>query len=50
MNSLRNRLDLLYVKHYGPDQLDEFFELEEPGYIFIIAQMELLEYNETEYF
>ncbi len=50
MNSLRNRLDLLYVNHYGPDELDEFFELEQPAYIFIIAQMELVEFREIEYF
>ncbi len=44
MKSLRNYLDVLYINHYGPDDADEFFELDAPAYIFALGQMELLEY------
>jgi len=50
MSSLRHYLDVLYVKHYGPDDVDDFFELDRPAYIFAVGQMELLEYMEEELF
>ncbi len=50
MHSLRYHLDLLHINHYGPDQLDEFFSLEKPAYLFVLAQMELFEYQEEEVF
>ncbi len=50
MSSLRHYLDVLYVKHYGPEDVDEFFELDRPAYIFAVGQMELLEYVEEELF
>ncbi len=50
MNSLNDHLDRLYIQSYGPDEADEFFSLEQPAYIFFIAQMELFEYVEVEYF
>lgn len=50
MNSLKRYLDVLYVNHYGPDDVDEFFELEEPAYIFATGQMELMEYMDEEVF
>ncbi len=50
ISSLKYHLDLLYVKTYGPDQMNEFFALDQPAYIFVLAQMELLEYVEEEVF
>ncbi len=44
MRSIRGYLDVLYVNHYGPDEADDFFELDEPAYVFAVGQMELLEY------
>lgn len=44
MNSIRTYLDVLYINHYGPDEADVFFELDEPAYVFAVGQMELLEY------
>jgi|GEM_PF-702753 len=50
MTSIRHYLDVLYVNHYGPDEVDEFFELDVPAYIFAVGQMELLEYVDQETF
>ncbi len=48
IQSLEYHLDLLYITVYGPDEIEEFFELEIPAYIFAVGQMELLEYIEVE--
>ncbi len=50
MSALNGHLDRLYIQAYGPDDADAFFSLEQPAYIFLIAQMELFEYTEKEYF
>ncbi len=50
INGLKQRLDLLYVNTYGIEDLDEFFDLEQPAYVFVVAQMELLEYLDSETF
>lgn len=44
MNSIRNYLDVLHINHYGPEEADDFFELDIPAYVFAVGQMELLEY------
>ncbi len=44
MSTIRAYLDVLYVNHYGPDEADDFFELDQPAYVFAVGQMELLEY------
>ncbi len=49
-NSLEEKLERLSVKMYGIDEMDAFFKLEERAYIFMIAQMELLEYIDEELF
>lgn len=41
-------LDELLVNVYGPEDMDAFFDLDKPGYIFHMAQAELLEYADTE--
>lgn len=50
MNALEQQLERLSVKVYGLEDMDAFFRLDEPGYVFMIAQMELLEYVEEELF
>lgn len=50
MSSLKYHLDLFQVKAYGPDQMDQFFALDQPAYIFVLAQIELLEYVDEEVF
>ncbi len=50
MEALEHYLERFYIKKYGIDDIDEFFQLEQPGYIFLVAQMELLEYRHTEMF
>lgn len=50
MESMAHYLDRFYIKLYGIEELDEFFKLDQPAYIFFIAQMELLEYRHTELF
>ncbi len=50
MYSLKHYLGVLYVNFYGPDEADEFFELDVPAYIFAIGQMELMEYLDEEVF
>ncbi len=50
MESMAHYLDRLYVNLYGIEDLDEFFKLDQPAYIFFIAQMELLEYRHNELF
>ncbi len=48
LKGLEQRLDLLHITTYGVEELDEFMKNEELAYIFVIAQMELLEYLHTE--
>ncbi len=50
MDALSGELERFYVNFYGIDEMDAFFALDKPGYIFFIAQMELLEYRHTEFF
>lgn len=50
MNALEFHLEQLYITWYGPGEMDDFFELEQPAYIFSLAQMELIEYVEEERF
>ena len=50
MEGLEHSLNRFYIKKYGIEDLDEFFKLDQPAYIFTIAQMELLEYRHTELF
>jgi len=50
MNALQEKLRRLSVRWYGFDEMDEFFKLDEPAYVFIIAQMELMEYVDEELF
>ncbi len=50
LNGLKQRLNLLYINTYGVGDMDEFFKIEESAYIFVVAQMELLEYLDTETF
>ncbi len=50
MESMAHYLDRFYINIYGVEELDEFFQLDQPAYIFLIAQMELLEYRHTELF
>lgn len=48
IQSLEYHLDMLYVTVYGPDEIDDFFNLDKPAYIFAVGQMELFEYIEKE--
>lgn len=48
LNGLERRLELLHVNIYGVGEIDRFFELEQPAFIFVIPQMELLEYLHSE--
>lgn len=50
LNGLRQRLDLLYIQTYGVEEIDSFFQVERSEYIFVVAQMELLEYLHRETF
>ncbi len=50
MQSVRYHLELLDVSVYGPAEIDAFFSLERPAYLFVLAQMELFEYREEEVF
>lgn len=50
MTALKHHLERLYVTVYDAQDMDEFFRLERPAYIFSIAQMELLEYLHEEVF
>lgn len=45
---LRERLDRLDINVYGVEDIDAFFEIEKSAYIFVVAQLELLEYLHTE--
>ena len=50
MEGMSHYLDRFYITKYGIEDMDEFFKLDQPAYIFMIAQMELLEYRHTELF
>ncbi len=50
LNGLKQRLDLLYINTYGVEQMDTFLKIEQSAYIYVVAQMELLEYLESETF
>lgn len=50
MDALSGELERFYVNVYGFNDMDTFFGLDKPGYIFFIAQMELLEYRHVEFF
>ena len=50
MDALERHLERLAVTVYGLDDMDDFFKLDQPAYIFFIAQMELMEYRHTERF
>lgn len=50
IHSLKDHLELLYIKYYGPEDADAFFALQEPAYVFTLAQMELIEYLDEEVF
>ncbi len=50
MDALKEELERFDVNFYGIDDMDAFFRLDKPGFIFFIAQMELLEYRHEEFF
>ncbi len=50
MQSVVYHLGLLHVKVYLPEDAETFFEMEGRGHIFSLAQMEVLEYPDTEIF
>lgn len=50
MQSVRYHLEVLDVTVYGPAEIDAFFLLERPAYLFVLAQMELFEYRDEEVF
>ncbi|TVR38780.1 MAG: hypothetical protein EA394_10390 [Bacteroidia bacterium] len=50
IQSLKVHLELLYINYYGPEDAEAFFALEDPAYVFTLAQMELIEYRDEEIF
>ncbi len=50
MDAIYDRLELLHVNWYGPDQEEEFLRQEGKKYIFDVAQLELMEYIDYESF
>lgn len=50
MEAMAHYLDRFHIIMYGIEDLDAFFKLDQPAYIFLMAQMELLEYRHTEVF
>ncbi len=50
LTSLKQHLERFSIRVYGIEDMDAFFRLDEKAYVFMIAQMELLEYVEEELF
>ena len=46
LRSLRHHLSRLQVNVFGPENLDEFLQLDTTSYIFSLAQVELLEFSD----
>ncbi len=46
LRSLHYHLSLLQVNVFGPENLDEFLQLDTTAFIFSLAQVELLEFND----